>query len=56
MEGEGDLDLAPEEVDAAFDALGMHDMLAKRGNDEIRKRLQNSIAGLRQRLKMPRRV
>ena len=28
MDGEGDLGMAPEEVDAAFDAPGMHDMLA----------------------------
>ena len=56
MDGEGDLGMAPEEVDAAFDALGMRDMLDKCPNDELRKRLQDSFAGLQRRLKLPRRV
>ena len=56
MDGEGDLGMAPEEVDAAFDALGMRDMLDKCPNDELRKRLQGSFAGLQRRLKLPRRV
>jgi hypothetical protein len=56
MDDEGDVGMAPEEVDVAFDALGMHDLLAKYPRDEIHKRLHDSIVGLQQRLKVPRRV
>ena len=45
-----------DQVDAAFDALGVDDMLGKCENGALRKRLQGSIEGLRTQLKRPRRV
>ena len=48
--------MQPAEVDAAFDTLDTHDMLAKCPNEEIRKRLRGSIVGLREWLKISRRV
>ena len=56
MDGEGDLGVALGGFDVACDALGMRDMLGKCTNDELRKRLQDSFAGLQRRLKLPRRV
>ena len=48
--------IAADQVDAAFDALGVDDMLGKCENEFLRKRLQGSIEGLRTQLKRPRRV
>lgn len=51
-----EVDLEPDQVDAAFDALDVADLLSKCDNEALRKRLQCSISGLREQLKRPRRL
>ena len=51
-----ELGMEADQVDAAFDALGVDDMLGKCDDEALRKRLQGSIEGLRTQLKRPRRV
>lgn len=48
--------LEPGQVDAAFDAIGVDNLLDQCENEALRKRLQSSIAGLREQLKRPRRL
>ena len=51
-----ELGMEADQVDAAFDALGVDDMFGKCDDEALRKRLQGSIEGLRTQLKRPRRV